>query len=189
MRRGEPAGLRWDDVDLEHGRLRLRNSRVKGDGDVTEQGLNLKGKRGRQITVDPVTAAALRAHRKAQLEERMAWGGAWQDSGRVFVHEDGSPFHPDSITKMLKNRCKVAGLPWIGVHGLRHTWASLALEAGVHPKVVQERLGHSSIAVTLDIYSHTTPGMDEDAAALVAAPQPGACRAGPIPSGPPPRHR
>jgi integrase len=87
----------------------------------------------------------------------------------VFTHADGAPLHPDSITKTFRRRVAAADLPWIKLHGLRHTHATLMLEAGVNVKVVQERLGHSSIAITGDVYSHVTPGMQEEAAARVAA--------------------
>lgn len=100
LRRGELAGLRWVDVDLDAGRLALARQRAKGGGTVTER--PLKGKRGRPVSLDKVTAAALRAHRTAQLEERMRWGPAWVDTGLVFTHPDGSELHPDSITKRLK---------------------------------------------------------------------------------------
>ncbi len=128
-----------------------------------------KGKRGRSVALDPVTVAALRAHRLRQMEERMHWGPAWQDTGLVFTHPDGAPLHPDTVTKRLRRLVRAAGLPWVKLHGLRHTHATLMLEAGVNIKIVQERLGHSSIAITGDVYSHVTPGMQDEAAARVAA--------------------
>ena len=167
LRRGELAGLRWVDVDLDAGRLALARQRAKGGGTVTER--PLKGKRGRPVSLDPATAAALRAHRTAQLEERMRWGPAWVDTSRVFTHPDGSELHPDSITKRLKRLVGEAGLPWIKLHGLRHTHATLMLEAGVNVKIVAERLGHSSIAITGDVYSHVTANLQDEAAARVAA--------------------
>ena len=97
----------------------------------------------------------------------MAWGGDWQDHGLVFVREDGSPQNPSTIGQQLTTRAKQAALPHIRVHDLRHTYATLALEAGVHPKVVSERLGHANIGITLNLYSHVSEGMDRSAADLV----------------------
>lgn len=168
LRRGELAGLRWPDVDLDAAVVRTRVQRAKGGGGVSAGGL--KGKRGRSVDVDDVTVAALREHRRRQLAERMAWPGEWGNGDDlVFTHEDGSPLHPDSITKRCKRLVADAGLPWVKLHGLRHGHATAMLQAGVHLKVVQERLGHSSIAITGDVYSHVTPGMQADAAARVAA--------------------
>ncbi len=167
LRRGELVGLRWRDVNLDAGLLAVAQQRAKGhDGIVARQ---TKGKRGRPVPIDDVTVAGLRRHRSRQAEERLAWGAAWRDTGLVFVHEDGSPLHPDTATKAFKRLVADAGLPWIKLHGLRHTHATLMLEAGVHPKVVQERLGHSSISITLDTYSHVSPTMQQEAAAKVAA--------------------
>jgi integrase len=87
----------------------------------------------------------------------------------VFCLIDGRPLHPDRLTQMFRERCRASGLPYITLHGLRHSHASQMLRAGVHPKVVQERLGHSSISMTLDIYSHAIPAMQEDAAERTAA--------------------
>jgi integrase len=91
------------------------------------------------------------------------------DSGLVFAREDGSPLDPDTFSKSFKGHVRAAGLPEIRVHDLRHTWASLALKAGVPLKVVSEILGHSSISITADIYQHTTPSMFEEATRAVAA--------------------
>lgn len=167
LRRGELAGLRWTDVDLTAGRVSVSQQRAKGGGTVSA-GVT-KGKRGRSVSIDPETVAVLRAWRKTQAAERLAWPGEWGNGDDlVFTHADGAPLHPDSITKTFKRRVKAAGLPWVKLHGLRHGHATLMLEAGVNIKVVQERLGHSSIAITGDVYSHVTPGMQEDAAARVA---------------------
>ena len=93
----------------------------------------------------------------------------WVDGNLVFRSEDGQPSHPDRFTRRFKRLVSDAGLPALrGPHNLRHTWATLALEAGIHPKVVSERLGHATIAITLDTYSHVVPSLDADAANLVA---------------------
>ena len=109
--------------------------------------------------------AALHRHRKAQLEEWLATGPLWQDNGLLFVREDGTPYHPGSVAWLLQKAVRKVGLPMIRLHDLRHTSATLALAAGVHPKIVQERLGHSSIGITIDTYSHVIQGMQEEAAA------------------------
>jgi len=162
LRRGELVGLRWRDVDLETGRAFVVQQRAKGGGTVNTG--RLKGKRGRVVTLDPKTVEVLRQHQAAQLEAKDFLGEGYQDHGLVFCHEDGKPLHPDSVTKRFARLVRDSGLPTITVHGLRHTHATVLLRALVHPKVVQERLGHSSIQVTLDVYSHAVPALQGDAA-------------------------
>jgi integrase len=166
LRRGEALGLRWRDVDLEVGRLAvvetLIGKRVRS-APKTDCGR-------RSVELDPATAEALREHRKHQLKERLAWGPAYSaDLDLVFCREDGTPLWPQSFSRAFSRHAKAAGLPAIRLHDLRHTHASLALAAGVHPKVVSERLGHASVGITLDTYSHSIPAMQADAAAKVAA--------------------
>lgn len=100
--------------------------------------------------------------------ERLLMGAGFTDHGLVFCRPDGGPLHPERFSRTFTVEADRAGLPRITVHGLRHTWATLALSAGVHPKVVQERLGHAGIGITLDTYSHVTEGLHGDAANLVA---------------------
>lgn len=154
MRRGELMALRWPDIDLDAGRAEIGDSKTGA---------------GRNVALDGETVAALREHRKAQAAERLALGPAYTDNGLVFAREDGAAIWGQSISRMFKRHSADAGLPVIRLHDLRHTHATLALRAGVHPKVVQERLGHASIGITLDTYSHAIPAMQEDAAAKVAA--------------------
>lgn len=189
VRRGEAAGLRWSDLDLDAGRANLNHGHTKGQGGAIVCG-RLKGKRGRTVDLAEPTMAALRDWRKQQAADKLAWPGEWgNDEDLVFTHEDGRPLHPDSITKLFQRRVRRVSkwddswgercptcqrkredhsLPMMGPHGLRHTWATLALAAGVPLKVVQERYGHASIAITGDIYSHVAPGMQAEAAAKVA---------------------
>ena len=162
VRRGELAGLRWRDLDLDAGRAFVVQQRAKGGGTVNTG--RLMGKRGRAVTLDPKTVETLRQHQAAQLEAKAFLGEGYQDHGLVFCHEDGKPLHPDSVTKRFARLVRHSGLPTITVHGLRHTHATVLLRALVHPKVVQERLGHSSIQVTLDVYSHAVPALQGDAA-------------------------
>ena len=157
MRRGEALGARWQ---VRRTLLPLAGRAVEGTP---------KSARGlRSVALDPVTVRALKQWRVSQLEERMAWGVAWTDSGRVFIREDGTDLHPSRVSETFDRFVKRSGLPRVRLHDLRHGHATLAVAAGVHPKVVQERLGHSSVAFTLDRYSHVVPAMQEDAAATVA---------------------
>jgi integrase len=171
MRRGEVAALRWQDIDLDRAVLSVRQTGNIVDGVWTvgtPKGRKDAAPKSRRLSLDPGTVERLRQHRTAQLQERLAWGGDWQDSGLVFVREDGSPLNPTTIGHMLTRKADKAKLPHIRVHDLRHTYATLALEAGVHPKVVSERLGHANTGITLNLYSHVTEGMDRAAADLVA---------------------
>ena len=113
--------------------------------------------------------AALKAHRKAQLEEKLAWGPAWTESGLVFCREDGRPLDPQKVSNTFARLGRDAGLPTLTLHGLWHSFATLALGSGVHPKIVSSRLGHSSVGITLDRYSHVVEAVGEDAAAKVAS--------------------
>lgn len=169
LRRGEALGLAWDHVDLDAGRLAVRRALVS-IGYQMSFSEPKTAKSRRSVALDAGTTEALRAHRKRQLAERIALGPAWQDNALVFTREDGAAMHPDRVSKLFETHiAAVDGLPRIRLHDLRHTHASLALQAGVHPKVVSERLGHSTIALTLDTYSHAIPAMQEDAAERVAA--------------------
>lgn len=167
LRRGEALGLRWDDVDLDRRRLSIQRDVTVVDYEIVVS--EPKPARGRRsVSIDPTTAAVLVGHRKRQLEDRLAWGPAWQDSGHVFTTEDGRVLHPQRVTQVFKRLASEAGLPPIRLHGLRHTAATLALTAGIHPKVVSERLGHATVAITLDTYSHVGEGLQEEAASKVA---------------------
>jgi integrase len=122
----------------------------------------------RSLSLDPGTVKVLRKWQRRQLEEKMLLGPGYDDHDLVFAKVTGQPLHPERVSREFDRRVERWKLPRITLHGLRHTWATLALAAGVHPKVVQERLGHSVIAVTLDLYSHTTPTLHDEAAELVA---------------------
>lgn len=111
----------------------------------------------------------LREHRKGQIEERLALGGYAEDHDLAFCELDGRPLHPGNLSKRFDKLVARAGVPRIRFHDLRHTHATLALAAGIHPKVVSERLGHSTVSITLDIYSHAIPAMEANAAERVAS--------------------
>lgn len=168
MRRGEVLALRWRDVDLERRVLRVQQSRSRGErGMVYCAPKTAKGRRS--IPLDPVTADLLRQHREAQQADRDLFGSGYRDDDLMFCREDGTPHHPDGITGSFVRLARQAGLPPIRLHDLRHTHATLALSAGIHPRVVQERLGHASIQMTLDTYSHAVPALGVDAADRIAA--------------------
>jgi integrase len=167
LRRSEVAGLRWRDVDLEAGRLSVRRGRVSV-GYVVEEGTP-KANRARTVGLGLETVSALREHRRRQLEERLAWGEAWTDSGLVFNREDGTALHPQTLRWHLRRLAKGAGVPVIRFHDLRHCAATHALANGVPVKVVSEMLGHASTGITENVYSHVLPHMQDSAAAVMDA--------------------
>ena len=167
LRRGEALGLKWSDVDFDHGRLALQRQRKIVRYKVVET--PLKTDKPRAVSLDADTTAVLQRQSRQQLDDAAEWAAAWTGDGHVFTREDGAPWHPDRVRVLFQQAVKATGAPRIRMHDLRHTWATLALRAGVHPKVVQERLGHANIRITLDTYSHVLPDMQESAAELVAS--------------------
>jgi len=123
----------------------------------------------RSVALDLATITALRQHRTRRLEVRLEAGEAYDDGDLVVCLEDGTPVHPKTLSYTFEREIRRAGLPAIRLHDLRHTHATLALRAGVHPRVVQERLGHANVSITLDTYSHVDLDMQAAAAAKVAA--------------------
>jgi integrase len=168
LRRGELLGLRWDDVDLERGTLRVGRAHVREGGRHAVG--ETKTRRGRrQVNLTPRTVNTLRAHRKHQLEEKIRLTGLREDSGLIFTTHRGTYVNPENLIKRsFKPLLKRAGLPDIRFHDLRHTCATLLLGRGVHPKLVQELLGHATIAMTLDTYSHYLPSMGNAAAGAMS---------------------
>ncbi len=167
LRRGEAVGLRWTDVDLDAGRLRVAQQVVQL-GYATAVGEPKTATGARTVSLDVDTCAVLRAHRARQAAERLAWGPAWSDSGRVFTREDGAGVHPEYVSRHFAALARAAGLPPIRLHDLRHTAASLALAAGVPLKIVSDQLGHSSITITADTYTSVLPAVAHDAAERTA---------------------
>ncbi|UOY02626.1 tyrosine-type recombinase/integrase [Blastococcus sp. PRF04-17] len=163
LRRGEALALHWSDVDLD-----ARQLRVRGTLSRTSQGLQLdepKTDKSRRTVPLPRSAVeALRTHRTRQLEEQLAAAGAWQERGLVFTTEIGTPLEPRNVLRRFEVLMERAGLPGVTLHTLRHSAASFLLAAGTHTKVVQEHLGHSSYAITADIYSHVGPAQQREAA-------------------------
>lgn len=167
MRRGEALGLRWSDVDLDAGRARIVQTIIQ-TRNVVSVGEPKTARGRRPISLDPGSIAVLRSHRHRMLEERLLVGPDFDDLGLVFHQPDGSWLRPDAVSEVFLRRVRRYGLSRLTLKGLRHTWATLALEQGIHPRVVQERLGHSTIAITLGIYSHVTPTLHDEAAELIA---------------------
>ena len=164
LRRSELLALRWASIDLRAKTVSITETlqRVAGKGLMV---LPPKTERSRRSVALPPDAVALLAGLKIKRKEKCAsMGLAWAESDYVFSHLDGSPFYPDTVSKVFATIIKKAGLPHVRLHDLRHTHASLMLKQGVNPKIVSERLGHSSIAITMDVYSHVLPGLQEAAA-------------------------
>jgi integrase len=166
-RRGEALGLAWNDLDLEADTITIRRALVPLGGQV--QISEPKTARGRRrIALDPTTIEALKGHAARQADERSACE-EWVESGYIFTTEGGQPLDPHRISKAFERQLREAALPRIPLHGLRHTYATLALSSGVNPRIVSGRLGHSTVALTLDIYFHVLPQADAEAADRIAA--------------------
>jgi len=164
LRRGEVLGLRWKDVNHENKTIAVNQSLLS-----TTEGLQFKSpknkKSRRLITVPASVFDELIKHKKvAQNKDRLACGKAYIDNDLVFCREDGSAWHPGTFSHNYQDLLTANNFPSIRFHDLRHTHASLLLRQGVHPKIVSERLGHSQIGITLDIYSHILPGIKEQVA-------------------------
>ena len=166
LRRGEVLALRWKDIDLERGSLSVARSLEQ-----TKSGLHFKQpktkKSRRSVTLPPITVEALRLHKAEQAMLRLRLGLGRDKNGLVCSRYDGEPRSPRAFSKEFDRFIRALDITRITLHGLRHTHATQLLEAGIHPKVVQERLGHSTIATTMDLYSHVTESMQEDAAARI----------------------
>ena len=164
LRQGEALGLRWQDVDLEAGTLRVRYSLQRMPGRGTEL-VEPKTTRSRRTLALPIsTAAALREHRKRQLAERLWAGSRWQEGDFLFTTTIGTPMIGSDVTRHFQALLRAAGLPPMRFHDLRHGAASLLLAQGVHPRVVMEMLGHSTITLTMNVYSHVIPDLQREAA-------------------------
>jgi integrase len=166
MRRGEILGLRWSDLDFEARQLRVMQTVVEA-GHVLMIGEPKSDRSRRVIALDQHTVAVLREYRGRAASQRT---DRLEDfSALVFAHTDGSPIHPACFSYAFSRRVRAVGARCVRFHDLRHGHATMALRAGVHPKVVCERLGHSSVAITLDVYSHAIPSMQREAADVVAS--------------------
>jgi integrase len=165
MRQGELLGPKWDDIDLQTGTLHIQRSLSTAMGEGFSFNPPKTTRIRRSIKIPKLALRTLRRHRVVQLEERMKDGDLWKDHDLVFTTGFGTPIsRADLITRSFKPLLLRAVLPDRRFHDLRHTCATLLLGKGVHVKLVQELLGHSTIAITLDTYSHVLPGMGDGVA-------------------------
>jgi integrase len=167
LRRGEAAGLRWCDIDLDARVAMIGQQLQQYDGQVAVAPPKT-ARSSRVVALDRTTVAVLRRHRLRQLAERDAAGPDYRDSGYVFTTVRGDPFKPDRLSRRFQELCQTAGLPPVRLHDLRHGAATLALAAGVDLKVVQDMLGHASIVLTADTYTSVLPQVAHQAAEAVA---------------------
>jgi integrase len=170
-RRGEAAGLRWADVDLDGGTVTLRANRVLVGGEVVEG--TVKGKaKSRTVDIDRRSVEALRRWRATQGRERLAAGTAWAGDkpgeGYVWTDELGEPYRPDIVSARFEQAQRGVDVPPLVPHGLRHTSATMALAAGVGVHVVSQRLGHADVKITLSVYSHVLDEQRSGAASAIA---------------------
>ena len=171
MRRGELLGLKWQDVNLDEGTLQVRRTlsrlptqmgRDRGDLYVEAEPKTKRSRRN--IALAGFTIEALKQHHLRQEEMKRLVGDMWEEHDYVFCTPLGKHLNPGhAVLVQLKILLEKAGLPEIRFHDLRHSAATLLLSMGVHPKVVQEILGHSEISMTMDTYSHVLPTMQKDA--------------------------
>jgi len=167
MRRGEICALRWRSIDLDAGQLSVVASTEQGRGGMREK--EPKSGKGRLIALPPMLVAELRRHRMQQAEWLLRLGVRLTDDHYVCLREDGESVWPSSLTRAFRTFMRRHKLPQIRFHDLRHSHATHLLAANVHPKIAQERLGHSNVSITLNTYSHVVPGMQQEAAAKVDA--------------------
>jgi integrase len=175
VRRGEALGLLWENVNLDGGTATLYETVGVSRGKIIREETP-KDKEARTVQLAESVARTLKAHRHAQNVERLRLGSRWVDEGLVFPrtgyrlldgHTAGGPLNGDKVTALFKRRADALGLPVIRLHDMRHGWATLALEAGVPLKVVQEQLGHSSYHVTANLYSHVRDKVQREATETV----------------------
>ena len=164
MRRSELLALRWRDVNLDMCEVSVtRSLHLLRDGTITIQQPKT-ARAHRQVALPPSATLMLKEYKEQQALEYSMLGVSLKDNGLVFSHHDGRPLLPNSVSHAWVKIVKRAGLKHFRMHDARHTHASLLLKQNVHPKVVQERLGHATISTTLDLYSHVAPGLQEAAA-------------------------
>jgi integrase len=163
LRQGELLGLKWDDIDLEAGTLQVRRTLTTAKGGPRLTAPKTKGSR-RTVKLTQNAVQALESHLERQLGEIDCAGSLWRENGLIFASESGDPLDRRNVTThQFKPLLQRAGLPQIRFHDLRHTCATLLLGKNVNPKIVSEMLGHASIAITLDTYSHVLPTMQDSA--------------------------
>jgi integrase len=165
MRRGELCGLRWQDVDIDTGRMEVKVQLSAGG----EEGPT-KTKAGRRsVPLDAGLLAMLKTHRTEQKKDRMRWGELWVDSGRVFAKEDGDQLEPDAVSETFRKISRKADLPPVRLHAMRSGAATMALAAGIPMKTVSEMLGHASEAITSKIYTAVGDELKREAITSIGA--------------------
>ncbi len=163
MRRGEILAVRWRNIDLEAGRLTVEQSLEE-----SKEGVQFKEPKSRSsrrpVALPKLALVALKSHRATQAAQKLKLGPVYEDNDLVIAMPDGRPWRPSHFTATFKRLVRSSGLPDIRFHDLRHGHATMLLRKGVHAKVVSERLGHSQIGITMDLYSHVTSDLQEEAA-------------------------
>lgn len=163
LRRGEVLGLRWSDVDLERAKVHIGQVLQQVGKAISVKEPKTDGSR-RAVVLPAIAVDTLRRHRAAQGEQRLALGLPRDDQALVFTNALGEPLKPSNFTKAFEHIVRRAGVPVVSLHALRHSHASHLLRSGINPKVVSERLGHSKVNITLDLYSKVLPGLQDEAA-------------------------
>ncbi|TCJ31560.1 site-specific integrase [Parafrankia sp. BMG5.11] len=167
LRRGESCAVHWADLDLDNAVLTVR-WQITQYGSATLMHTPKSDAGDRHVTLDAGTVSVLRDRRRQQLSHRLTHGAAWTDTGLVFTEPDGTALTPEDVTSRFRELHEAAGLPPVRLHDLRHGAATLALAAGADLKAVQDLLGHSSIAITADTYTHVLPELAHEIAENVA---------------------
>ncbi|SMO54268.1 site-specific integrase [Melghirimyces algeriensis] len=163
MRKGEILALRWQDCDLDKGQISVRQTLYHTKGGLIFQEPKTRGSR-RTISISDYLIKCLKKHKRKQNHIKLQLGSGYQDHGLIVCHTHGTPIHPQDINRDLKRAIKKHNFRPISFHDLRHTHATMLLQLGENPKVVSERLGHSSVTITLDTYSHVLPDMQKSLA-------------------------
>jgi integrase len=168
LREGEILGLKWSDVDWTTRKLMVQRQlqRLKEKGLIFTEPKSISGRRVVTLSID--ITSKLRGHRTIQSYERLFAGNRWHENDLIFPSSFGTPLDPRNLFRQFKDLLKEAKLPNIRFHDLRHTAATLMLQQHTHPKVVQERLGHSDISLTLNTYSHVLPDIQDEAAEKIS---------------------
>jgi integrase len=169
MRRGEVCGLRWSDVDLELGRIEVRQQLLALRGELMFSERTKTDHGRRRIDLDPATVTVLKAQKRRVTENRLLVGEGYRDHGLVFANPDGTPLDPESVAKTFDRRVAKSGLPRVRFHDLRHTHVAHLIAAGEQPLLIARRLGHASSSFTMDRYGHLFEDAGSQAATAVAA--------------------
>jgi integrase len=169
LRRSELLALRWRELDLNASKMRIERAlqRTKRDGLIIKAPKTARGRR--TLAIPQFTVAVLREHQAEQMQRQALLGRRWIDHGLVCPSETGTPWDPRHFSEAFAKLIEGSGLPRVTLHGLRHSHITQLLQAGVHPKIASERAGHSSVAITLDVYSHAVPDMQVEAAQKIDA--------------------